>query len=133
MSQSAIELVKNFTARFGATIGEVVVISDAYDAGDWEVVVGQANVISSNAANDTDISWVIQTAVDTANFPKFDACWATVPDLPKLAGTASAKQVDSLSTVPIRRWIRVVLIHNVVTASQVVNVQVLLQLKKRVP
>lgn len=132
MASENVEIVKSVAVSFGVINGEEVVVGPAIDVADDEVVNVQVNVQSSNAASDTDVTWRCDTSLTTDNFPKFEACF-TAKNVPKTAGQASVARIDENSTNPLRRFLRVVFIHNVTTAGQTVIVQVIMQRKKRVP
>jgi hypothetical protein len=126
------EWVKQRYVAFGAAAGEVVYVGDPIDVGDWEEVQVQVDVMSSNAANDTDVTWNVQTCIAADNYPKWDSCISD-QSLSKTAGTSAVQRITTSSTTPLRRWLRFILTHAVATASQNVTVHVMVLYKKRTP
>lgn len=132
MASSVQEWVKQRFVAFQAAAGEVVFIGDPIDVGDWEEIQVQMDVVASNAANDTDVTWNIQTCIAADNYPKWESCVADL-SLSKTAGTSAVSRITGSSTVPLRRWARLIVTHAVATASQTVTVHASVLYKKRTP
>ena len=125
------EWIKRRYTSFNTVIGEEIVAGDPIDVTDWDIIEVQVDVVGSNAAADTDITWVIETCISPDEYPKWQECF-TDKDLPATTGESSVARIDTSSTNPLRAWARLKLTHTVTTASQNCTIHVNVLYKQRV-
>ena len=133
MSHMQFEWVKRRQVAFNTTAsGEKIVAGDPIDVGDWEEMVVQVDTLATEGSPASgDIKVNVQTAISSDEFVAWDDCLSDTNVSVSVEGYVILK-VTPTSTNGLRKYARLVIIHNA-AAAQKITMHAWGLLKKRTP
>ena len=132
MAHLAFEWVKRKQTSFGTTSGEVQVVGEPVDVGDWEEMVVQLTTLAVDGSpGGNEILAAVQTSISTDEHVGWDTC---------VGGTAVSYTEDGYLIIKVtpdsshglRKWARLILIHQATSAHKI-TIHAWCLLKKRTP